>query len=72
MVIHRFFGDPGLEAANARYARPAHQTAVALLRERLAAPGFAPALAPLERAELQLLAAAPADFVSCTARRGQA
>ena len=42
-----------------------------LLRERLADPGFASALSPLERAELELLAAAPLDFVSCTARRAQ-
>ena len=41
------------------------------LRGRLADPGFAPKLKPLERAELELLAAAPLDFVSCTARRAQ-
>jgi Zn-dependent protease with chaperone function len=68
-VIHRFFGDPGLQAAAARYAGPQHQAAIALLRERLAVPGFASGLSPLERAELELLAAAPLDFVSCTARR---
>ena len=34
-------------------------------------PGFASGLSPLERAEMELLAAAPLDFVSCTARRGQ-
>jgi Zn-dependent protease with chaperone function len=68
-VIHRFFGDPGLQVAFARYAAPEHQTAIALLRERLTVPGFASALSPLERAELELLAAAPLDFVSCTARR---
>jgi hypothetical protein len=71
LVIHRFFGDPGLQLAFARYAAPAHQAAIALLRERLAAPDFAPALNPVERAELSLLAAAPQDFVSCTARRAQ-
>ena len=71
-VIHRFFGDPGLQAEAARYALPEHQAAIALLRERLADPGFASALSPLERAELELLATAPLDFVSCTARRGQA
>jgi Zn-dependent protease with chaperone function len=69
-VIHRFFGDPGLQVAAARYAGPEHQAAIALLRERLAAPGFASALSPLERAEIELLAANPLDFVSCTARRG--
>ena len=70
-VIHRFFGDPGLQAAAARYAAPEHQTAIALLRERLAAPGFASSLSPLERAELDQLAAAPLDFVPCIAREAQ-
>ena len=70
-VIHRFFGDPGLQVAAARYAGPEHQTAIALLRERLTDPGFASALSPLERAELELLAATPLDFVSCVARRAQ-
>jgi Zn-dependent protease with chaperone function len=70
-TIHRFFGDPGLQVAAARYVAPEHQTAIALLRERLADPGFASALSPLERAELDVLAAAPQDFISCTARRAQ-
>jgi Zn-dependent protease with chaperone function len=70
-VIHRFFGDPGLQVAVARYAGPEHETAIALLRQRISDPGFASALSPLERAELELLAAAPLDFVSCTARRAQ-
>jgi len=70
-VIHRFFGDPGLQIAFARYAGPEHTTAIALLRERLADPGFASKLNPPERAELELLAADPLDFISCTARRGQ-
>src|SRR4051812_31732358 len=70
-VIHRFFGDPGLEVAAARYAAPEHQAAIALLRARIADPGFASPLSPLERAELDLLAAAPLDFISCTARRGR-
>jgi Zn-dependent protease with chaperone function len=70
-VIHRFFGDPGLEVATTRYAAPDHQAAIALLRQRLADPGFASALNPLNRAELELLAAAPQDFVSCVARRAQ-
>ena len=71
-VIHRFFGDPGLQVAAARYAGPEHEAAIALLRQRLTDPGFASALSPLERAELELLAAAPLDFISCTARRAQA
>jgi hypothetical protein len=68
-VIHRFFGDPGLRVAAERSATPEHETAVALLRQRLTDPGFAPALKPLERAELEVLAATPLDFVSCIARR---
>jgi hypothetical protein len=70
-VIHRFFGDPGLQVAAARYAGPEHQAAIALLRERLTDPGFASSLRPLERAELDLLAAAPLDFVPCVARQTQ-
>jgi Zn-dependent protease with chaperone function len=70
-VIHRFFGNPGLQVATPRHAGPEHQTAIALLRQRLTDPGFAKALSPLERAELDLLVAAPQDFVSCTARRAQ-
>jgi hypothetical protein len=70
-VIHRFFGDPGLELAAVRTAGPEHQAAIALLRERLTDPDFASALSPLERAELDVLAAAPQDFISCTARRAQ-
>jgi hypothetical protein len=70
-VIHRFFGDPGLQAAAAGYAAPEHQAAIALLRERLTVPGFASSLSPLERVELDLLAAAPLDFVPCVARQAQ-
>ncbi|NOJ44176.1 hypothetical protein HCN58_32315 [Bradyrhizobium sp. WSM 1791] len=70
-VIHRFFGDPGLQVAAARYVAPEHQTAIAALRERLADPGFASALSPLKRAEIEVLAAAPLDFVTCIARRAQ-
>jgi Zn-dependent protease with chaperone function len=71
LVIHRFFGDPGLKEATVRYGYYAHHAAIAMLRERLTDPGFASALNPLERAELKLLAAAPQDFISCTARRAQ-
>jgi len=70
-VIHRFFGDPGLQVAAARLAGSEHQAAIALLRERLTDPGFASPLSPLKRAELELLATAPLDFVSCVARRAQ-
>jgi hypothetical protein len=70
-VIHRFFGDPGLQEAAVRYGYYAHQTAITMLRQRLTDPGFASALSPLERAELEVLAAAPLDFISCTARRAQ-
>jgi len=73
-VIHRFFGDPGLKVAAERYAGPEHQTAITRLRGRLAlagSAGVASALSPLERAELELLAASPQDFISCIARRAQ-
>ena len=70
-VIHRFFGDPGLQEAAVRYGYYAHQTAIAMLRERLTDPGFGSALNALERAELKVLAADPMDFISCTARRGR-
>jgi Zn-dependent protease with chaperone function len=70
-VIHRFFGDPGLEVAATRYAAPDHEAAIALLRQRLTDPGFATALSPLKRAEIEVLAAAPLDFVTCIARRAQ-
>ena len=70
-TIHRFFGDPGLQFAAPRYADADHQTAIALLRQRLTDPGFASALSPLERGEIEVLAAAPQDFVSCIARRRQ-
>jgi Zn-dependent protease with chaperone function len=70
-VIHRFFGDPGLQVAAASYGGSEHQTAIAMLRGRITDPGFAAPLTPLERAEVQLLADAPQDFISCTARRAQ-
>jgi len=70
-TIHRFFGDPGLEVAAPRYAGPEHQAAITLLRQRLIDPRFTTALTPLERAEIDLLATAPQDFVSCIARRAQ-
>lgn len=69
--IHRFFGSPGLELARSRYEGPEHQLAAAILRERLTDPKFGSDLSPLERAEIDLLAAHPLDFVSCTARRQQ-
>ena len=68
-TIHRHFGAPGLEAARARYAEPAHQDAIAWLRRRLTDPRFGSGLSALERAEIELLAEDPQDFVSCTARR---
>ena len=70
-VIHRFFGDPGLEVAAPRFDAPEHQAAIAVLRQRLSGGDFAPALNAVEKAELELLAAAPQDFASCVARRAQ-
>ena len=69
MAIHRFFGEPGLEVAAARYQTPVHRNAVATLGQRVADPGFAPEISPLERAEINLLAAQPQDFITCNARR---
>lgn len=71
-VIHRFYGDPGLAVATEAYASPDHQAAIAVLRERVAASDFAPTLTPLERAEIEILARTPLNFISCTARRGRA
>jgi hypothetical protein len=71
-VIHRFFGNPGLAAARTRYEGPAHQAAIAKLRERLTDPQFGSALTPLQRAEIDLLATDSLDFVPCTARRERA
>ena len=70
VVIHRFFGDPGLQVSATRFAGPEHQSAIALLRQRVGDPNFASTLPPLERVELDLLAEIPQDFVSCVARRG--
>ena len=68
-TIHRSFGVAGMEVARARYAEPAHQIAIGWLRQRLSESGFASGLSPLERAEVELLAAHPQDFISCTERR---
>ena len=68
-TIHRSFGVPGMEVARARYAEPAHQLAIEWLRRRLSDPRFGAALGALERAEIELLAAHPQDFISCTERR---
>ena len=70
--IHRYFGDPGLEIAAARATGPDHVGAIEALRRRLSDPDFAVKLGPLKRAEAEILAAEPQDFVSCIARRKQA
>jgi hypothetical protein len=70
-TIHRFFGDPGMQIAAARAVGPDHEGAIAWLRQRLSDPGFVSKLGPLKRAEAEILVAAPQDFVSCIARRGQ-
>lgn len=67
--IHRYFGDPGLQVAFARYAGPEHERAIEVLRERLTDARFASGLHPVERAEIELLAANPREFITCTARR---
>jgi Zn-dependent protease with chaperone function len=70
-TIHRTFGDSGMDIAAMRYAEAVHRNAIEWLRKRLTDPRFAPGLSPLERAEIELLASHPQDFVSCTARRGK-
>jgi hypothetical protein len=70
-TIHRFFGDPGLQIAAARATGPDHEGAIAALRQRLSDPAFASKLGTLKQAEAEILVAAPQDFVSCIARRGQ-
>jgi hypothetical protein len=69
-VIHRFFGDPGLEVAAARYADPDHREATTRLHGRLGVSDLAKTLSPREGAEIELLGAAPQDFIPCVARRG--
>jgi Zn-dependent protease with chaperone function len=71
-VIHRFFGEPGLDAAGEAFGRPVHQGAVAMLGVRLSAPEFTADLSPVALAEMQILAASPSDFVPCVARRAEA
>jgi hypothetical protein len=68
-VIHRFFGEPGLRVAAEAFASPAHRQAVARLGERLPAAEFRGGLGPVALAEMQLLAASPADFLPCAARQ---
>jgi Zn-dependent protease with chaperone function len=70
-VIHRFFGDPGLEAAAARYAGPEHREATTRLHGRLGVSDLAKTLSPREGAEIELLGAAPQDFIPCVARRAR-
>jgi Zn-dependent protease with chaperone function len=67
--IHRFFGEPGLQVAAVRFDQPVHSNAVAAIRDRLRNPAFASRVSQLERAELELLAGSPQDFITCKARR---
>jgi hypothetical protein len=68
-VIHRFYGEPGLDMAMSAYAMPAHAAIVAAIKERLADPAFSASLKPLERADYDLLTNRPDQFISCVARK---
>ncbi len=66
--VDRLFGDPGLALMQASFAGPDHRSAVERLRRRLADPGWAESLSPVERAEFTLLTQSPDEFMPCIAR----
>jgi Zn-dependent protease with chaperone function len=68
-VVHRFFGQPGLDMAQSAYATPEHSAVVSTIRERLADPEYSASLSPLELAEYELLTSAPDQFITCVARK---
>lgn len=67
-VVHRFFGDPGLDLMRGVYEGPADATVLSRLRERRAAGTLAPQLDADPNGDLDLLLAAPRDFIPCAAR----
>ncbi|MDB5438512.1 MAG: hypothetical protein JWM33_939, partial [Caulobacteraceae bacterium] len=69
-MVHEYFGEPGLTYGLQRFSAGDHAGALAILRRRLADPTYVAALAPAARAEMQLLAEAPGDFIPCRARGG--
>ena len=69
-MVHAYFGAPGLTYALGHFDGGDHPAAIAVLRRRLQDPAYAAALAPVARAEMQLLAEAPDAFVPCQARVG--
>lgn len=68
-VVHAYFDDAGLNYALRRYAEGDHAGALAMLRTRLQDPAYVASLAPRARAEMQLLADRPDEFITCEARR---
>ncbi|HEY3694571.1 M48 family metalloprotease [Phenylobacterium sp.] len=69
-MVHAYFAAPGLTYALSHFDGGDHPAAVAVLRRRLQDPAYVAALAPIARAEMQLLAEAPDAFVPCRARVG--
>jgi len=69
-MVHAYFGAPGLTYALGHFDGGDHPAAIAVLRRRLQDPAYAAALAPVARAEMQLLAEAPDAFIPCRARLG--
>lgn len=67
-MVHAYFGQPGLDYALQHFGSADHATAIAILQQRLADPAYVASLRPQPRAELQLLAKAPDDFIPCRAR----
>jgi len=69
-MVHAYFGAAGLAYALSHFHGGDHPAALAVLGRRLQDPAYAAALAPVARAEMQLLVAAPDAFVPCRARVG--
>ncbi len=69
-MVHAYFGAPGLAYGLSHFDGGDHPAALAALRRRLQDPSYVAALAPVARAEMQLLAEAPDSFVPCRARVG--
>jgi Zn-dependent protease with chaperone function len=70
-VVHRFYGEPGLDLVLSTYARPEHAAVVALIKERLSDPAFSAALSPTDRADFELLTSMPDQFITCVARNSR-
>ncbi len=69
-MVHAYFGAPGLTYGLSHFGGGDHRAAIAVLRRRLQDSSYVAALAPVARAEMQLLAEAPEAFIPCRARIG--